>query len=158
MSNMLRELRIAFSVVCGILCLLLILVWLRSYSILYGVSGNRGQHFVYCDIHSARLMLTRIVPPGQFPREPWRRFRNPLSKSDLETEANASKASFRALGFQWRVFGNGWRVAVPLWFPTAVWAGLGAAPWLRWRFSLGTLLIATTLVALVLGAVVYTLR
>jgi hypothetical protein len=37
-------------------------------------------------------------------------------------------------------------------------AVLGVLPWLRWRFSLRTLLIATTLVALVLGAIVYAVR
>ena len=34
----------------------------------------------------------------------------------------------------------------------------GVAPWLRWRFSLRTLLIATTLVAVVLGLIVWSVR
>ena len=39
-------------------------------------------------------------------------------------------------------------------------AALAAAPWIRWsrRFSLRTLLIATTLVAVVLGLIVYAAR
>ena len=39
-------------------------------------------------------------------------------------------------------------------------ATLAAVPWIhaRWRFSLRTLLIATTLVAVVLGLVVYAAR
>jgi hypothetical protein len=151
MSNMHRKLRMAFSVLCGIFCLLLIMVWMRSDWTLCGVSGNRGQHYIYCDIHSARFMLSRILPSSQFPPEPWRRFSRPISKSDLEADANSSRGSFCALGFQWRVVGNGWRVAVPLWFPTAVCAGLGVAPWLRWRFSLLSIFIATAVIAGVLA-------
>jgi hypothetical protein len=35
---------------------------------------------------------------------------------------------------------------------------IAAAPWIRWRFSLRTLLIATTLVAVVLGLICYAMR
>ena len=37
-------------------------------------------------------------------------------------------------------------------------ATLAALPWIRWQFSLRTLLIATTLVAVVLGLIVYATR
>jgi hypothetical protein len=42
---------------------------------------------------------------------------------------------------------------VPHWFPVAILAAIGATPWIRWskRFSLRTLLVATTLVAVGLG-------
>jgi competence protein ComGC len=43
---------------------------------------------------------------------------------------------------------------VPMWFLVFSTATLATAPWLRWHFSLRTLLIATTLLALVLGLVV----
>jgi hypothetical protein len=45
-------------------------------------------------------------------------------------------------------------LVIPYWFPTFACAVAALAPWireLRWRFSLRTLLIATTLVALVLA-------
>ena len=44
-----------------------------------------------------------------------------------------------------------------MWFPILICLGIAAAPWVNrigWRFSLRTLLIATTLVAIVLGLVV----
>jgi hypothetical protein len=49
---------------------------------------------------------------------------------------------------------------VPYWIPALVLGALSAAPWIRWssRFSLRTLLIATTLVAAALGLVVYAAR
>jgi hypothetical protein len=43
-------------------------------------------------------------------------------------------------------------VIVPYWFLVAV---LASAPWFRWRFSLRTLLVGMTLVAIGLGMVVY---
>jgi hypothetical protein len=50
---------------------------------------------------------------------------------------------------------------IPYWFLVLVSATLTAISWLPWwskRFSLRTLLIATTLVAVVLGAIVYAVR
>jgi hypothetical protein len=49
---------------------------------------------------------------------------------------------------------------LPQWFPVLIFAALTDAPWIHWskRFNLRTLLIATTLVAVVLGLVVYVAR
>jgi hypothetical protein len=51
-------------------------------------------------------------------------------------------------------------IRVPYWFPVVLSLVVAVAPWLRWsrRFSLRTLLIATTLVAVVLGLIVAVLR
>jgi hypothetical protein len=48
----------------------------------------------------------------------------------------------------------------PIWLPIILLCSIGAVAWLplRFRFSLRTLLIATTLVAVVLGIVVWTSR
>jgi hypothetical protein len=43
---------------------------------------------------------------------------------------------------------------VPIWILVLSTVALALLPWIRWRFSLRTLLIATTLVALGLGLVV----
>jgi len=53
-----------------------------------------------------------------------------------------------------------WIIFFPYWFPTllAAVAAVATAPWLRWQFSLRTLLIATTLVAVVLGVIVWMSR
>jgi hypothetical protein len=47
---------------------------------------------------------------------------------------------------------------LPYWFPFLLGATLAAAPWIKWRFSLRTLLIATTLVAFLLGLICYAAR
>jgi hypothetical protein len=51
-------------------------------------------------------------------------------------------------------------IGMPSWILVVTFVALAAAPWIRWsnRFSLRTLLIATTLVAVVLGAIVYAAR
>jgi hypothetical protein len=56
---------------------------------------------------------------------------------------------------------NGFHIAVPHWFLIMVSATIAAiplAPWLRLRFSLRTLLLATTLIAVVLGIIVWMSR
>jgi len=150
-----RKLRIAWSVFWGLAAVLLIVLWVRSYWWIDGISGNRGRHYIYADVHSGLARFARIVPTGQFPPVPWRAFSHSLRESDLEAAANSSKGNHRALGFQWRIFGNGWNVAVPIWFPALICGGLAAVPLGRPRFTLRTLLIATTLVAVVLGLIVW---
>jgi hypothetical protein len=44
-------------------------------------------------------------------------------------------------------------IVVPYWFVLVIVSGLAYLPWLRWRFSLRTLLIAITLVAILLGLI-----
>jgi hypothetical protein len=49
-------------------------------------------------------------------------------------------------------------VAAPYWFPVATVAMIAVLPWMRelkWQFSLRTLLIATTLIAVVMGLAVW---
>lgn len=51
---------------------------------------------------------------------------------------------------------RGSTLVIPYWFPTFLCGIAVAAPWIaeRWRFRLRSLLIATTLVAVVLGVIV----
>ena len=67
-------------------------------------------------------------------------------------------------GFRYNMYSSGtWNVSAPAWVVGVLFATTGAtlaaAPWLRsihYRFSLRTLLIVTTLVAIVLGLMVWT--
>jgi hypothetical protein len=49
-------------------------------------------------------------------------------------------------------------VYLPFWFLVLFAATMAGIPWLRWRFSLRTLLIATALVAVGLGVVIYRVK
>jgi hypothetical protein len=49
-------------------------------------------------------------------------------------------------------------IQLPYWFLTLLFAATAGLPWIRWRFTLRTLLIATTLVAVLLGLIAYSAR
>jgi hypothetical protein len=61
------------------------------------------------------------------------------------------------LGFAAMTDTNYFCVVLPHWFALALIATGAAVPWMQWskRFSLRTLLIATTLVAVMLGLIVW---
>jgi hypothetical protein len=82
---------------------------------------------------------------------------------DWERQLQLAAAGWGALtpppkfvSFNIRPKKNGWVVWSPHWFLSALAATFAIVPWihkLRWRFSLRTLLIATTLVAVGLGTI-----
>jgi hypothetical protein len=140
-----RKLRIAWSVVWGLAAVLMIALWVRSY---------RGYDVVYRQTKTTRTVLSSAA--GIIG----------LSKRNLEAipEWGWSKIELmpgtipRAWGFS--SGNNGTSLRFPHRLPIAVFSVLAAAPWireLRWRFSLRTLLIATTLIAVVLGLIVWML-
>ena len=53
---------------------------------------------------------------------------------------------------------SNWVIQVPYWFTVATFLIIATIPWLPWKFSLRTLLIATTLIAVVLGLVVRSIQ
>ena len=58
-----------------------------------------------------------------------------------------------ALGFGWQFAASGFAISMPHWIVVLLSATLAALPWIKWRFSLRTLLIGMTLVAVVCGAI-----
>jgi hypothetical protein len=140
-----RKLRIAFSATCLIACVLLCVLWVRSYrwseflripiTDSYGVFGTNfnGQ--------------TSVGSLNTIPRK-WI-----VDKWSFDQFApNGVRQLFGQFGIQKST------VFVPSWFLVVIAGSLAVAPWIRCRFSLRTLLIATTLVAAVLGVIVYATR
>jgi hypothetical protein len=150
-----RKLRIAWSVVCGVACLLMIVLWIGSYgenhrSFRVANIGWRSEQGVLMWYSPFALIddgthMNRYVRDDTFLE----------SQPPVTLEWNVS---FLGLNF----FGPGsvWILEVPYWLTVLPTVVLAAAPWFPWSkgFSLRTLLIATTLVAVVLGLVVYTSR
>jgi hypothetical protein len=149
-----RKLRIAWSVGCGIACLLLVVLWVSTY---WWQSSIR-----------IRMPGYRIV--GGISWFGWSSFdyywENPSTLDDLRSFPMSEMLFHYISDPQPNTAGRGWRWAryidnqravtqlqVPCWFTTLVAAACAVTPWLPWqnRFSLRTLLIATTLVAVVLG-------
>jgi hypothetical protein len=148
-----RKLRIAFSVVCGILCLLLIVLCVRSYFRI---------DLAHCPLLPPKTLIVESTE-------------GTIVVCVVEPAPGTTGFSFGGWGIASLRSTNripipgtpSWGVAVyqydaavkfPHWFAIII-SGISAAmPWLRWRFSLRTLLITTTLVAVLLGAIVYAVR
>jgi hypothetical protein len=181
-----RKLRIAWSAMCGIACVLLIALWVRSYwwQDLYFSGVSPSRHFGGSELttsvgtyegmlyvwhgHSENLGINGggelNWQVGSNTGVLWR-----LGAYDLKLVNNTksnwatshSDTSHLSRQFQWNTSSNGdTLVCVAQWFPILCAALAAILPWFRWskRFSLRTLLIATTLVAVVLGLIVYAAR
>src|SRR5262245_18068408 len=148
--RLIRGLRIAWSVWWGILCVLLIGLWMRSYYVgdvvLWSVTKWSGFQFTSMEgeLTGRRCSLDGAGHQGSmnFPNWLWQTTRDGMFGP---TEH----------GFDFRRW---FYIALPYWSPVVISAAFVAAPWLvgrGHRFTLRTLLIATTLIAVVLGLVVW---
>ena len=147
-----RKLRIAWSVGCGIACVLLIALWVRSYWKFDSVTV-----FLPTDCCVAGFTIDGVLQLAEF-----RNITSPRWKF-VPISGNAEDAlrpRFEYLGFDFSRNAGGYAIHLPFWFAILIVVCCGYSPWLPWskRFSLRTLLIATTLVAAVLGLIVAALR
>jgi hypothetical protein len=141
-----RKLRIAWTLVWGVLAILLCVLWIRSYWLNDNLSIGAGRPLAsfrpYVTFVSnwgfIQIMESRILDNGA-----WIYSNQPAwERTDV--------------GFEWRDDGA---IKIPDIFLLVVAVAAGMAPWLNYkRFSLRTLLIATTLVAVVLGLIAWAVR
>ena len=149
-----KALRIAFSATCIVVAVLLCLLWVRSYDdqyyglIAWDNSFELGSEYGYLAIFvGSDIWETTKESHWEFVDETDYTVLFPIILEDVSP------------GLHWYndVDGSFW-AAVPHVIVISMFAALAAVPWIRWsrRFSLRTLLIATTLVAVVLGLAVWT--
>jgi hypothetical protein len=156
-----RKLRIAWSVACVVACVLLIALWVRSYwhaDQIYGHTaptkvlhfGSMGGQltFRYIKHYNGSGIVKNWMPDGE-----------PVSDITKRRDQSFPNGQDDLLIYRYHSrFNFGWLqdgFYIPHW-TLALLAGLLAPiPWLRYRFSLRTLLIATTLVAVALGLIVW---
>jgi hypothetical protein len=149
-----RYLRIAFSATCGILCLLLIVLWIRSYwwqdTVIYASSATTGLAIQSWHGTCRQMNYVGALDPYATPA-PLGWSRNSLYIG-MPPEISFETSPFYKLpsGF-FRIGMSYWQV--PHWFLFLLSAAFAGVPWIFHRFSLRTLLIAVTLVAVVLGAI-----
>ena len=149
-----RKLRIAWSVGWGLLAVLLIVLWAGSYWWTYWIIHERGPDYAAVGIiRGIACIRCSSLRPDIKTHDPqgWRVQSCPAS--------NIYGEFFSA--FKWNddprfIFGV--LLDLNCWCWATFFAALSAAPWIRWRFSLRTLLIATTLIAVVLGVVVWVVK
>jgi hypothetical protein len=147
MPKPLRYLRIAWSVMWAILCLLLVALWVRSYwrhdFICFYGRTNIG-------IESQQGNLLPFVQQFGGAEGKWK-FNS--------TPSDPASPTFRHPAFTWNnQLPSYFFTAIPHWFISVCAAVFAAVPWIRWRYRLRTLLIAMTLVAVALGAIVLSIQ
>ncbi|HEX3600401.1 MAG TPA: hypothetical protein VHU84_09685 [Lacipirellulaceae bacterium] len=152
-----RKLRIVWSVVWGIAAVLLVVLWVRSYS--------RVEHTLW---NSARASFCISTYPGEVTIEAtnggvlmplgWSHVVFPISGN----YSPADDEPRTIFGFAWQTDDDSIIAYIPFWFLTLIcaaftWFGI-VPPHIVKRFSLRTLLIATTLVAVGLWLIVWAVR
>ena len=150
---MLRRLRIAASIICALACVALLALWVRSYDTndfvsrvdstgqLMTIGSDAGRIYV---VH--RTSFAAPVVGSLRQAHGWK----------LSSVPSRSTAATRK-SFEW-VSGALQEIMFPDWFVLLPLISIGVVPWLKWRYSLRTMLIATTVAAIVLGAIVWLSR
>jgi hypothetical protein len=134
-----RKLRIVWSVGCGVLCLLLIALWVRSYR---GVDANQSLSIASSQ---GRLYLNQSLTISPLYNGPV--LSTPHFGGIYTFTPSSARIQFIHPGF-----------GVPYWSLVLAVVAAGITPWLRWRFSLRTLLIGLTVISVAAGMISWTTR
>jgi hypothetical protein len=134
-----RKLRVAWSVGCGVLCLLLIALWVRSYFgrdkiDVFNIVASSGRGKLTIDRMPKTLRPPRVTAFGV-----------------ILPPRRVVKPSVDVLGFYvgWNSSAD-WMVSTPHRFWVALFGLFAAAPWVCWSFSLRELLIGMVAAAAIL--------
>ena len=146
MARHLRYLRVTWTVLCGIACVL----WVRSYSRLQIVEKPFGSHVFQISSVKDHFAVACLKPYAA------------IGRTYLSVVAGDA-ADWRkagSLGFAYYRDGTVTALVMPHWLYALAFAVFATilSTTQHYRFSLRTLLIATTLVAVVLGLIVAVLR
>jgi hypothetical protein len=158
-----RKLRIAWSVLCGAACVLLILLWVRSYWWNDSVFKRLGSRELLLQMRLGEVGIW-VTPtkPSQLPSDDtqWRigKERPSPAFNYFMIEGSRVIPVTGRFGFRYRSNPQNTVAWIPFWAITLPVAGAAGVPWVEGRFSLRALLIATTLVAMVLGLIVDVLK
>jgi hypothetical protein len=153
----LRKLRFAFSATSGIVSILLVALWIRSCTWVDAVNGQVTGKYAVGIGSLPGSIAAYIYPNEEHPSLP----RWTLTSVETDRWLKSTRGGVPHPTRLWGAFhAERFMIVVPYWFATIVLlvsAALSLVPWIHWQFSLRSLLIATTLLALVMGCVVYLL-
>ena len=153
---MLKYLRIAVTALSLAACVLLVAVWVRSYWWENSVCVIRPNAYDLClttflgELYFDLIKEPFGEPSGRGTTNEWS-----FNNSNIRQKWGPDNFNDREImqGFSYHNDNEDLVVTVPLWSLILLVAGIAVVPWLAWsrRFSLRTLLIATTLIAVGLG-------
>jgi hypothetical protein len=154
-----RKLRIALSATCGILCLLLIALSVRSYSTADTVVCRYGApKAIRFQSRLGQIRVATILDQPQL----WSGWSATFSFTPTRPTWEPAYYSVELINGRLASWDKYFQFAsVETGFPIRCWcvavslAALSVRPWLCWQFSLRALLIATTLISVALGLIVY---
>lgn len=163
-----KKTRITLSVFFGILCLLLIALWVRSYWRLERISTQPPNTALVEPVVESLIGRVWFI---------WPQYGIGMSWWEFSSVRPEDYFHVKSLDYVYRPkdvlgFGIGyytqWGFCTPYWFLATSCVALAAIPWIRWssirwkrwswQFSLRTLLIFTTLVSVLLGLIIYLAR
>lgn len=151
-----RWLKIATSVIGLTACGLFVVLWVRSFYY---------HDTVWAPFPAIGRVMIRSEDGQVNPSGPWRT-RGKMSwsiKCNTITVADTVGRDMRPPFWKTLKFGA-YRerpligLVIPYWFPVLLSGLVAAAPWMKWRFSIRTMLIATAIASVVLCGVVLWLR
>jgi hypothetical protein len=144
-----RNLRIAFSVTCGIAAVSFVVLWVLSYW--SGYSTNRR--------NSSSVMTSLVADSGTlyFLRMDLSSRRGAglaLPAHGWDFQVDSLLEIHTSPHFAWNSSPIVFLIQVPIWFLVLSLTVLAAIPWVSMRFSLRTLLNLTAVVAVLLGMII----
>jgi hypothetical protein len=153
---MLRRLLNIASIVCLVLCVALMGMWVRSYRWMDDYNFTPGRSTWGVGSASGRIAIG-VIPaknnPAQklfeFTHSPFADWRSDVNRIDRQFSTVAENGFARD--------NNVFAFAMPYWFAVLIVGALSFAPWprVKYRFSLRSLFIATTFLAVVLGMIAW---
>lgn len=156
MPRLLRYSRIGWTAGCGVVCVVFVMLWVRSYS--YSeVAKLRNANAA---LNSPWWAIELKNQPGGFlsnfyygPSKSHKSRRYFSYERYADYAQNPIRFDYMASDF------GGWgriiTLQVPHWFAALAVGLVGAVVWLPWRFSLLTMLVVITAVSLLLGMLAY---
>lgn len=157
-----RKLRIAWTILCVAASVVLLRLQHRSHDYrdeLRVMLGGNRRIIVQSLYQELELVISKQAMPwllgsSRIRQEDLRRTMPPTLYTD---DKDTKRIYYRGFGFAF-LSEQFIAISVPHWFAAAFAGAIGAAAWLPWHFSLRILLTATTLVAMLLGLIMWSMR
>jgi hypothetical protein len=152
LSRTYRFLRVAVTALSLTACVLLCALWVRSQNWQDRLIRHSTANIEVRSYHSQTIVE---ITPDENPQAISTSWELKSRLADhFWRPRSAAHRRLAALGVSWGLKQGTYYLFLPHWLLVLFTATLAFAPWIKWRFSLRTLLIATTLVAVGLGAII----